>query len=253
MVTLFRKSFFLLFFGTISIYTFAQEGTRTSDAVLKGKVMIIPFEPLMYMSEIDKKVNEQTDRTFNEIREKFRRELDIQLLLKLKKQTPTISFYLDSIKMARDLDHIYKSRTLSYELLDPKKGTPDSKKQKKITNGQLTVEMNNDVKFMNAKIINPSLLSTLNKKYDSEYFIFINELDIKTDMESYDAVSDSYQRNVIVHYTIMDKTKKIISAGAAVSKFSSLENDPKKIVDKTFVPIADYIANQFLSATKTSK
>lgn len=242
--------FLILFFSAFSFYGIAQEGTRTINENIIGKVMVIPFEPLMYMSEIDKKVNELTNWNFDQIREKFRRELDVQLSLKLKAKTQTISFYMDSVKMAKDLDYIYKSRTLSYDLVNPNQTTASSKTQKTITNGQLTVEMNNDNKFMNVKILNPLLLTQLNKKYGSIYFIFINELDIKNDMTSYDIVTDTYQREVKVHYTIMDNTKKIISAGAAVSKFASTENNPKKIVEKSFVPIADYIVNQFVSIVK---
>jgi hypothetical protein len=237
----------------LTIHSFAQEGTRmTNDKTVSGKVMIIPFEPLMYMSEIDKKVNEQTGWNFEQIRENFRRQLDVKILLKLKTKTNAISFYMDSVKMAKDLEFVYRSRSLAYEPVDPKErnSTPSNKKQKPITNGQLTVEINNDNRFMNAKVINPALLPSLNKKYGAEYFIFINELDMKPNMDAYDVATDSYQRDITVHYTIMDKTKKVISAGVVSVKLSSLENAPKKIVEQAFIPIADHIADQYLSFIK---
>jgi len=239
----------------LTINSFAQDGTRMTNENVSGKVMIIPFEPLMYMSEIDKKVNEQTGWNFDQIRENFRHQLDVKILLKLKTKTNAISFYMDSVKMAKDLNYIYKSRSLAYEPVDPKERntTPANKKTKNITNGQLTVEINNDNKFMNAKVINPALLSLLYKKYGAEYFIFINELDIKPNMEAYDPATDSYHRDITVHYTIIDKTKKVISAGIASVKISSLENAPQKIVEQAFVPIADYIADQYLSTFKTKE
>jgi hypothetical protein len=232
---------------------FAQEGTRISNENVVGKVMIIPFEPVMYMSEIDKKVNAQTGWNFEQIRENFRRQLDVKILLKLKSKTKAVSFYMDSIKMAKDLDNIYRSRTLAYEMVDPKARAAENAKKEKpknITKGQLTVEINNDNKFMNAKVINTTLLASLNKKYGVEHFIFINELDIKYNMDAYDIATDSYQREVMVHYTIIDKTQKVISAGIASVKLTSNDYVPKKIVEQAFVPIADYIAGQYLSFFK---
>jgi hypothetical protein len=88
------------------------------------------------------------------------------------------------------------------------------------------------------------VLTYLNKKYKVEYFVFINELDITTIMDSYDMASDTYQRQVAVHYSIIDKTGKTISAGLATSTFSSKENNPKKIVSSTFTPIASFIASK---------
>jgi len=251
--TMLKNRIATVFFFYFVIGSFAQEATRISNEKVLGKVMIIPFEPVMYMSQIDKKVNEQTGWNFEEIRENFRRQLDVKILLKLKNKTQAVSFYMDSIKMANDLSYIYKSRSLAYEMVDPKErnSAANNKKQKNITNGQLTVEMNNDSRFMNAKIINPALLPSLNKKYGVEHFIFINELDIKYNMDAYDLATDSYQRDVMVHYTIMDKTQKIISAGIATVKLSSNENIPKKIVAQAFVPIADYIAEQYLSTFKS--
>jgi hypothetical protein len=57
--------------------------------------------------------------------------------------------------------------------------------------------------------------------------------------------TDTYQREVIVHYSILDKSGKTITAGIATSRFSSKENSPKKIVAQCFSPIATYIAAKF--------
>lgn len=231
--------------------SFAQEGTRTNEALGKkvsGKVCLIPFEPKLYMSEIDQKINQQTKWEWETIRENFRNQLDAQLKLKLQTSTTVVSFYADSAKMSKDLEYTYKSTNLSYDLLDkPSDARTKAKSQSGISNGQISVQQNNDKKFMNTKLTNSEVLSYLNKKYLSEYFIFVNELDIKNDMNSYDISTDTYQREVIVHYSILDKAGKTVNAGIATSRFSSKENNPKKIVAQCFSPIATYIATQFTS------
>ncbi len=227
----------------------AQEGTRNPKDNLSepiGKIMLIPFEPNLYMSEIDQKINQQTKWKFEQIRENFRRQLDVQLKMKLNHIAPVVSFYSDSAKMAEDLEFIYKSSTLSY---DPVDNTNNQKnppvKRKGISNGQLTVEINNDKKFMNKKLNEAELISYLNKKYKTDYYVFINELDIKNDINSYDIATDSYQREVAVHYSIIDKSSKNIASGIATAKFTSKENTPKKIVTLSFSPIATFIASKF--------
>lgn len=208
--------------------------------------MIVPFEPKLYMSEIDQKINQQTQWNFEQIRENFRHQLDTQLKMKLSKLAPIVSFYTDSTKMSRDLAFIYRSSTLSYDLIDKTSvSTQPPIKQKGIKNGQLTIEMNNDKKFMNKKLHDTELITYLSKKYKTDYFLFINELDIKTDANSYDIATDSYQREVTVHYSIIDKFSKTIVAGIATSTFTSKENNPKKIVALSFSPIATFIASKF--------
>ena len=213
--------------------------------------MIIPFEPKMYMSEIDKKVNEQTHWNFNQIRENFRHQLDEQLQLKLKNYSPVVSFYSDSVKMASALNYIYTTTHLSFDPLDkPRSGTAIAQKTTGIKDGQLAVEINTDKKFTNILMDNNNVLSTLNSKFKTEYFIFINQLDIKNDMDTYNITTGIFQRKVDVHFTILDKSGKLITAGIASSGFSSKENNPKKIVAQAFSPIATYIVTKFMVLTQ---
>lgn len=237
---------YLLLFCVLSK---AQDNTRTSTSNEKtpiGKIMLIPFEPKLYMSEIDKKVNEQTKWSFNQIRENFRHQLDEELKHKLQTLAPVVSFYSDSLKMWKDLEYIYTSTRLSFDPISkPSSGVNAVPREKGIKNGQIVVEMNDDEKFMNVTISSTELLIYLHKKYKTDYFVFVNELDLKNDPNSYNIATNSYQRQVVVHYTIIDKAGKLITAGAATSTFSSQENNPKKIVNKMFSPIAAYIAAKF--------
>ncbi|MBL7889750.1 MAG: hypothetical protein JNL24_09365, partial [Bacteroidia bacterium] len=64
-----NKHLFILSFLIILLQKniFSQEGTRTTTSDKKeisGKIMIIPFDPMMYMSEIDQKINQQTKWEF---------------------------------------------------------------------------------------------------------------------------------------------------------------------------------------------
>lgn len=227
--------------------TAAQEGVRNgvSPKAISGKVMLVPYEPKMFMGDIGEKIYVQTKWNYTQLSEYFRKQLDIQMKLKLQSVlSPVVSFYTDSAKTSKDLGYIYKSTTIGFDLVDkPYSPTATNiKKEQGIKNGQIVVEVSNDKKFSNIRINDKELLPYLYKKYSTGYFVFINELDMKTLTDSYDLTSDTYQREVTVHYTIVDNTGKLITAGASVTKFSSKINDPKKIVALTFPPLASYIA-----------
>ena len=254
-ITSFIKQSFLSFILLcVFLNTQAQDGTRytkKTDASPVGKVMTIPFEPKLYLSEIDKKVNEQTHWDFNQIREYFRHQLDAQLQAKLKNQTAVISFYSDSVKMSKDLKYIYSSTRLSFDPLEKTgSSTTGTSKDNGIKDGQLAVEMSSEKKFTNLRINDLQALTYLHDKYKAEYFIFINQLDIKNDADSYNISTDTYLRRVNVHYTILDKNGKLITAGIAPSSFSSKENNPKKIVAQSFSPAATYIATKLITILK---
>ncbi|MES2592310.1 MAG: hypothetical protein V4608_10525 [Bacteroidota bacterium] len=247
------KNCLLIFFYFIALISSAQEGTRApknNDQAVIGKIMLVPFDPKLYMSEIDMKINQQTKWNFEKIRENFRQQLNNQLKLKLQSTAPVVSFYSDSAKMAKDLFYIYNSTNLSYDLVSNPNPKTQPVKQSGIKNGQLAVEVNTDKKFMNTKITDQKMLSYLNNKYKTDYFVFVNQLDITNDMDSYDIATDTYQREVAVHYTIVDKAGKSLSSGMSTSRFSSKENDPKKIVALNFSPISSDIASKLTAIVK---
>lgn len=257
------RQFLLLFNLCISLLAIAQDGTRntanTSTTHSAGKIMIVPFEPKLYLSEIDKKINDQTKWNFNQIRENFRHQLDKQLQLKLKSYGPVVSFYSDSAKMSKDLEYLYGATRLSFDPLDKPSSINSlpAKPTSGIKDGQVAVEMSSEKKFTNLLLTDKEALLYLNKKYQADYFVFVNQLDIKNDKDSYDITTDTYQRRLDVHFTILDKQGKLITSGIASSAFSSKENNPKKIVNTAFSPAATYIATKFMAvirpATPTPK
>jgi hypothetical protein len=243
----------LLFISGISV---AQEGVRNeAKKEIAGKIMLVPFEPQMYMGDIGEKIYMESKWSFKQLSEYFRHQLDNQLKLKLQSiESPVVSFYSDSVKTSKDLRYIYESTTIAFDVMDkPSAPTVQNKKQQGVKNGQLAVEASSDKKFTTAKFNNTELIPFLAKKYKSEYFVFINELDIKTVMESYDVATDTYQREVTVHYTIVDDMSKLVAAGAVTYTFSSKVNDPKKIVSQTFAPIASYIAAKLSTVVSPAK
>ena len=263
------RTFFAFIFCLLPFFSFSQNTTFSPDEKKKEvvkpevkdnrKILVIPFEPKLYMSEIDHNVNKETKMNQAQIRHAFRSGLDFMVVAEFRKKFNVTSLMNDTSAFTKEQQYIYQSIGYKYDLVpasDGKTQKDNTADKPKIQNGQLTVATNDQKKFMNTKITNPTLLLTLNKKYGSEIFIFINQLDLKLDIDnSGKTASGSSERIIGVHYSIYDLQGNLLAAGLATKNFPSNTNDPRKIVNGYFNSIAQTILNNYIAAItpKTEK
>jgi len=258
MIKLNYLAFALLF----PVFCFSQNSTYSSDEkkkdisgsdIEKGqKVLIIPFEPKLYNSEIDQNLNKETKMNFNQIRYTFRSGLDFSISNTFQKKYKVISLMNDTAAASSFLRYIYESIGYSYDLLPD----PENKNQKDhstehsaVQNGQLTVSTNDQKKFMKVKISNPNLLATLHNKYGTEIFVFISQLDLRIDAPNAVSYSSGNAGRVAnIHYSIYDLKGKLIAAGMATKNFPVSVNDPKAIVNNYFNTLAQTIMDNYTLA-----
>jgi len=226
-----------------------------------SRVLIIPFEPKMYISSADKEIANRTNLTHQEIRENMRYGISNQMRHAVGKGMKSISLiHIDTADVGRDLGYIYNSIGYKYKPLPAedvarnKQNEEDVKPINKlkgsfnklvkhdnlapnetdggtrITNGQIQSTVSYGEKFMNTSIHNPNLLKVLGAKYNVDVFLFINELNIEaaapTSRTGLSALS--YKRKVKVHYTIFDKDGKELHGGAAIVYMPATTNDMNK-------------------------
>src|SRR6185312_7607988 len=222
-----------------------------TDAMPSHKILLIPFYPKMCMSEIGKDVHATTHLEYDQITQEFRRQMDLAMYTALRKKNEPISLLQDRTKSDSVLSYIYGSTGYKYDavpgaIVDV--GAPDdkAKKNKYVKNGQLEVPVDYTKRFMNINISNPHLLSTLTKKYSTDTYVFINELDIKNVDNNAENLNDAtIRRQVSVHYCILDKDGKSIAKGLAETYFPANENDPKEIGEKYFSIVAHTILKDY--------
>jgi len=246
-----KRIYFLFILSCYAVNLFAQEkviSTKTTterEATTTHKAMLIPFEPKLYMSEIDRNINLETKLSARDIKHKFRDGLNEQIYKAFKaSKYNVVDLMEDTTKYKKDIEHVYQY--LSYEYMkvpdqNNYKAPKKEKDEKKIDKGQLTVETNSDARFMNAKITNPKVVPILFSKYKTDVFVFINQLDIKAGgskdpLDPRDSTNPN--RKIIVHYTVYTVDGKEINSGIAEEEFDPALNNPKKIIDKHFSKIA---------------
>lgn len=242
--------FLLLAFVLGAQNTTINKGGEKAPPPGKHKIMLIPFEPRMYMSEVDYAINKETKLSGKQIKAVFRDGINEQLYKALKPQHMVVDLMDDTVKTKKDLGDIYQYLTLEYMRVPDQahyKPPVKDKEEKIIKDGQLVDETNTDARFMNAKIKNATLVPYLYGKYKSDIFVFINQLDIKASNSGGPAdaaaVSDGF-RKLAVHYTVYTFDAREINSGIAETQFPASINDPKKIVNSYFSKIAQIITER---------
>lgn len=217
----------------------------SKEALSKHKIMLIPFENRMYLSEIDHLINKETKLTAKQIKATMRDGINEQLYKKLKSKMSVVDLMEDTVKTKKDLENIYQYLTYQYQKAPDQanyKAPVKEKDEHKIEKGQLNVESNSDVRFMNAKLKNATLVPYLSGKYKTDLYLFINELDIKALVGSPADFNASANRKIILHYTVYTVDAKEINSGIAEVNLPVGVNNPNKIINTYFAQLADLVA-----------
>jgi len=251
------KGLFSTFFIFCFSLCFGQVPVNKQPAIAEvkqvpPKIMLITFDPRMYISEVDQNINKETKMTFKQIIHAFQKSFEGVLVSQFKPSYNVVSLMADTAKTSKDLKLIHYSVDYKYEQVPaPGQLLPAKEKEKPkatFTNGIIDKGMSEpEKKFMNTRINSKTLLGQLHKKYKTEIFLFINELDIKASTD-FDEATGAYQRDVAVHYSVFNKDGKQLCAGLAETRCPSSVNVPSKIAGSYFTPLAKVIFASFQKA-----
>lgn len=245
-----NRIFTLLSFLFFSInHTFSQDTAATHTY---ASVLVIPYMPAMHLSDADVDIADGSQMEIPEMRSALRMGLVKQLNKNFAEIYNMNEMQNDFVKGDNNnLDALYHSvvfqRDSVYTLKFPKKFAVKDTAQKKKT----FVKVKPEVQYINAEITDELLIPDLSKRFDADYFIFLNELDIKTHSEDcINLAMKIYRRDLKVHYTIFDKQGKQLYGDVAVANFDSNSNDVNNIMKKNFPAISEYILGSLNKVAK---
>lgn len=186
------------------------------------------------MSEIDHVIYNETKKNQKEIRWSFQDKIDQVLYNKFKSKYEVKSLIEDTVKNSESLKMVFSGVGFRFDKVPDQKNytapKSDYKRDGKITNGQITANPDHSARFMNAKLQDKQLLQKLNKKFQTDVFIFINQLDIKSSSNSSSGSFGAEKlRNAVIHYTVFDVQGREINSGIAQCNFPKNQNDPDLI------------------------
>jgi len=250
---MFRKIFCVQ--ACLLLFTSGQTATgggRDSTGMIPHqKIMIIPYESEMHLSDADLDISEYSDKTPLQVRTMLRNGIIENLNAKLQGTFQTHSLLQDLRPEARqELDRIYSGIQYSYDtsfaILHPRpdsaamKGKWNENKARKKELEKRT--LSGDVRYMNLRIADPDLLKSLNRKYGADLFVFLTQIEIKTNAKDcFDLQAQLYGRDIKIHYTIYNVAGEQVYGDVAVARFPSNSNEVDVIIDKNFPVIGDMI------------
>ena len=267
---------FTLFLGLLLIVglSYGQEASEGSapDAAYQ-RIMIIPFDTKMYLSDADRDIGEESGYDLEEIRRRFRLGLDISLQASLVDSFGSYPILRDTASQAReDLAQIYRGISYKYDIPDRvvrgmkadmeepeyKKVFKKVFKKKDQDEEEEALEMElfegssqkefirkHPDKYLNVIIRDEDLLDSLHAHYGADLFLFVNQMEIETDYEDcIDRVNEIYNRKMRIHYS-MFTVEGVQVAGDVVSvDFPSNSNNMSRIIGTDMPQLARLLRDQ---------
>jgi hypothetical protein len=234
--------------------------------VAGNKVLIIPYEPRLYMSRIDGKIAQKTGLTMYQIKQRMRLGLNHKMFAEADKTHTPISL-LDSEdpEAQQDLMYIYNSIGYKYEVMpvidedeadEPKTGVQklaglftdrnggDDVIETGNNNAPPRQEYQQEERYMNTTVINPNLFTYLAGRYEADMFVFINQLDITEEIKDagYSYAKNANLRRLKVHYTVFTISGEQVYGGASIVYFPGKVNDLNGLINDYFPAAMENIA-----------
>ena len=238
------------------------EPAADEDSAVFKKVMVIPFNPNLYLADCNHDLIKYNKKHGDEILKTIRYGLDYNVHARVITKYETKQVLRDtSVDVQKDLQSIYNAISYKYEQPSP---LVDEKEKKRRSNffKQLSDKLKADEKdmarfaskyktydqprkYMNVKIYNNEIFSYLYEKYDTDLFLFINQFELITNYERcIDRANGVFEREVMVHFSIFDKTGKQLYGDVVTVVFPSNTNDLDTIIRSNFPLVADYLADK---------
>jgi hypothetical protein len=228
------------------------------------RVMIIPFNPNYYLSDADREIAEVNEKKAHEISAIFRHGLDLSLQAQVRNVFDTYSILYDTASAANgDLSQLYNGITYKYQKpFDMRSENPvqedthqsdlfgmhqqaaetPTKKQLKEQDAETGPK-----EYMNAVLKSPEVLTSFAAKYVADYFVFINQFELKTNYETcLDRSANNFQREVLVHYSIYNAAGEQLKGSVLNVVFGSNDNRLDQIIGEYLPQITSGIQRELM-------
>jgi len=249
-------------FATIS---YGQEYLDFNNAYnRKKRVLVVPFDERIYFNDATADIARRDGLNHDEIMEYFRYQLNLNLINSLIDSCEIVDLMTNNTREDEaDITGLYT--TMSYELrlaefeIDTENmGLFARKRAEKLEearrkqreeemenarpgmqNGELVGrKQNTDDMYLHIVIGQPEVLKEIASRRKVDYYLFVNQFDIKTDYrDPYISGQRNVQRLMRVHFSIYNTNGEFVSGNYASTKVPIYEDDKERIVNLYFPEI----------------
>ncbi len=224
--------------NTITPYPFDKD---------RKQILVIPFDPYLYFSDADAEIAAKSNIAMPKVRQMFRRRLNALLDVQGYEMIRLVGG--KSKDSTSDLNKIYGSVTYGYQDMIYSEYNPNNtqykasdnaskdddkswfeKKRDKMQGANTATATNYNTpkdhgKYFGVRIKDPEFFNYFKQKYDIDYYIFINQFEVKTNYENcLDRAALNYERTFTTHYSIFDANGKQIAGNKFKTNYNSNSN-----------------------------
>lgn len=245
--------------ATTPVSTSASVSPKPTTAASKTKqrILVVPFDPHLYFSDADEEIARQSKIPRQDVRYAFRNRLNAMLAPEGYETIHLLGgVYRDSVS---ELSRLYKS--LSYSYQDNKKSRYNTQPEVEEQKGGVLNWVNNQKEKLGAeketgpvpvskdpnkhfgvKVKDPNFYSYFNNQYGIDYYVFINQFEVKTNYENcLDRAALNYERDFLVHYSIYNNKGELVSGNKVKVPYHSSMNDVQRIVSDNMPNMAQRV------------
>ncbi len=260
-----KRLFSIMLIMLISTLVFAQNFLDFNNQYNRRKrVLVIPFDERIYFNDATPEIAKRDNLTHDEIMQYFRYQLNLQLKNSLMDSCEIVDLMTNNTR-EDEADIIGLYTTVSYNLqlaefeletenmglIARKRAEKQEEARRKvreeemrnarpgIRNGELVGQkQNTDDMYLHIVIDQPEVLKEIASRRKVDYFLFVNQFDIKTDYrDPYMSGKSNIQRLMRVHFSIYNTNGEFVSGNFASTKIPYYEDDKERIVNQYFPEI----------------
>jgi hypothetical protein len=242
---------------------YAQFDIDMSPERSKQRILILPFDPAIYVNDASMMWSKANDMSHDEIRETLRSELNRRLHIAMIDSCESVDLLKSYTKDARnELLGLYT--TVGYEMRRSMADKPEEPKeesgilsgffQKKKTYTDTVVKtkrIDGEIqgksysthdKYLHVIYNNPNFISELCKRRNLDKVLFVNQLEITGNYgDPYLSGNSKATRMIKVHYSIYNFNGRLLHGGHAATNIPFQLKDIDEVMKTYFPPIVRQI------------
>lgn len=225
----------------------------------KRYALVVPYKPNEHFSDADLEIARGSGLTSGRMREIIRERLTAAVAQKISGFDSTLYFGNHTAETHDDLRKIYNAVGFRFVSSFSGKQNADADQHsrlslknlfKKKTGKQVSYVQNDKViandentRFYEAYVVNPNLMPYISSTYQCDRLVLLSMFELKTRADlCLDKAAGIYQRELAVHYTILDKEGNFKSGDVVRMLFPSNSNDLDDILNQTLPVLSQHIA-----------
>lgn len=259
--------FLVIFFVIISFNSFSQLALEFSATPKTDKrIIIVPFDQRIYFNDATEIIAKKDDLSHEQIMEYFRFEINNQLAKALSDSCYVTNMLANptTTETKEEIENIFSIVSYEMAIVRPNEYVTENEKKHlfkkkkteekncetgkisktKIENGEIVTNRTTlDDKYLKIIFSDKKILEKIAAKYKADYFLFINQFEIKGDgyRDPYISGNKNAKRVIKIHFQIFDYSGHLVHGGFAENKIPFILDDKQEIINSYFPEIVRQI------------